>query len=211
MSLYFPTNLRYLREKAGMEQIELARTLGYKSSSGVSEWESGKRIPSSGILADIAGIMGVSLDDLMNKDLRPVYDEKTLDKEMLVSYRSARKLPILGNIAAGLPILAEDNIEGYFTIDYIVNATFILRVKGMSMIGAGIIDGDLAFIRKQPTVENGEIAAVMIDNDEATLKRVYFENGSIRLVSENPEFKTKVYTKGDVRIIGKLVAVLDIL
>jgi len=208
LSKYFSTNLKYLRTKAGLEQMDLADMLGYKSSSGVSEWENGKRIPSSGTLSDIAGILKVTIDDLMNVDLSPRKDlvQRPYDPDS----RVFRKIPILGQIAAGMPILATENIERNFIIDPSVDADFIIRVKGTSMINAGILDGDYAFIRQQPEVENGQIAAVMIDGDQATLKRVYRDNGSVRLISENPEYPTTVFDKGDIRIIGKLVAVLNI-
>lgn len=198
MDNYFSSNLRYLREKAGLEQIDLAEMLGFKSSSGVSEWEKGIRIPAVGVMDLLARIFRVTIDDLVRRDLRGIeYEIQFLE------------LPILGTIAAGRPILADEHVIGHFKIDKSIHADFILKVKGESMIGAGILDGDYAFIRQQPEVENGEIAAVLID-DEATLKKFYRQNGIVTLLSENPEVPPKIFINGDMKIMGKLVAVLNI-
>lgn len=119
-----------------------------------------------------------------------------------------RGIPIIGTIAAGTPILAEENIEDYFVIDNRVNADFGLRVKGDSMINADIFDGDVAFIRKQPTLENGEIGAILLEN-EATLKRFSKTENSVILQAENPSITDwpRVYTDGNISILGKLVGV----
>lgn len=118
-------------------------------------------------------------------------------------------VPIVGTIAAGTPILAEENIEGYAPLQD-KKADFALTVKGDSMIGDNIHPGDIVFIRQQPTVEIGEIAAVLIDGD-ATLKHFYRDGDSVTLVSSNPKYKPMVYHKGDcddIRILGKAVAYL---
>lgn len=117
------------------------------------------------------------------------------------------KVPLLGTIACGEPILAEENIDDYINMPEKTKGTFALRCKGDSMINARIFDGDIVFIREQPEVENGEIAAVLID-DEATLKRVYKTENSIELRPENPTFKPLYYQKeamNKVRILGKAV------
>lgn len=117
------------------------------------------------------------------------------------------KLPLLGKIAAGQPILATEDCE-YFSPINDTRADFCLRVKGDSMIGAGIKDGDIVFIRKQDSVDDGEIAAVLVE-DEATLKRVYITSDAVTLISENPRYKPMIYTKKqckNIRILGKAVA-----
>lgn len=119
-----------------------------------------------------------------------------------------KKLPILGSIAAGQPITANQELEHYVEVGTNVKADFCLKVKGDSMINARIQDGDIVFIRQQPTVEEGQIAAVLID-EEATLKRVYTANGEIILMAENPNYKPLIYKPEDgknIRIIGKAVA-----
>lgn len=116
-------------------------------------------------------------------------------------------LPLLGKIAAGQPILAQEDCEYFSPIDD-SRADFCLRVRGDSMIGAGIKDGDIVFIRRQDSVDDGEIAAVLVE-DEATLKRVYITDDSVTLISENPKYKPMIYTKKqckNIRILGKAVA-----
>lgn len=119
-----------------------------------------------------------------------------------------RKIPLVGTIACGEPILAEENIEEYISIPKHIKADFALTCKGDSMINARIFDGDVVYIRQQDTVENGEIAAVLIDN-EATLKRVRLFDDHISLEPENPMYKPFVYWNEEmnsVRILGKAVA-----
>lgn len=119
-----------------------------------------------------------------------------------------RKIPLVGTIACGEPILAVENIEGEVEIPCNIHADFALRCKGDSMINARIFDGDVVYIREQPSVENGQIAAVLID-DEATLKRVRLFDDHISLEPENPMYRPIVYWNGDmnsVRILGLAVA-----
>lgn len=119
-----------------------------------------------------------------------------------------RKVPLLGTIACGEPILAAENIEGEVDIPKEIHADFALRCKGDSMINARIFDGDIVYIRQQATVDNGEIAAVLIDN-EATLKRVTLYEDHVVLSPENPMYKPFVFwyeEMNTVRIIGKAVA-----
>lgn len=119
-----------------------------------------------------------------------------------------KKVPLLGTIAAGFPIYADENFDGYRECTEDVDADFCLKIQGDSMIGARINDGDIVFIKKQPDVDNGEIAAVLID-DEATLKRVYKEKDSLILQAENPKYAPIVYTVEsyvECRIMGKAVA-----
>ena len=123
---------------------------------------------------------------------------------------SVKRLPILGEIACGEPIYASEEHESYVSADKTLDADFCLRAHGDSMIGARIFDGDIVFIRSQDSVDNGEIAAVIID-DEATLKRVYFypEESKLILIPENPKYAPLVYLGVDlnkIKIIGKAVA-----
>lgn len=199
---YFPSNLKYLRTRRGLEQSELASLLGRKSPSSISEWEAGRYTPKVGTLSDIARIFNVDISDLMNKDL-------TGSKVDIVPISNNNPIPLVGTIAAGMPILAEENIEDYFYLDSRIKADFALRIKGDSMIDAGIYQDDIVFIKQQSNVENGEIAAVLID-DEATLKKFYKEDGTIILQAENDNYKPRIITEGNISILGKLVAVLNI-
>lgn len=122
--------------------------------------------------------------------------------------------PLVGNIACGTPILAEENITEYIQFPGDLNADFCLRCRGDSMIDARIHDGDIVFIRQQPEVANGEIAAVQICEEAATLKRVYrSEDGStLTLMAANPAYPPMVYSGeqlASVRILGKAVNFLS--
>ena len=118
-------------------------------------------------------------------------------------------VPILGRVAAGVPILSVENQEGslLLTQDFLGRGShFALKVKGDSMTGVGIMDGDLAVIREQATAENGEIVVAMTDEDAVTLKRFFKERSRIKLQAENPAYNP-IYAQG-VRILGKLVSVI---
>lgn len=120
-----------------------------------------------------------------------------------------RKIPLVGTIACCVPILAEEHIEDYIDIPKHIRADFALMCKGDSMINARIFDGDIVYIRQQDMVENGDIAAVLIDDGEATLKRVRLFDDHISLEPENPMYKPIVFWNEEmntVRIIGKAVA-----
>lgn len=160
----------------------------------LSKWENDTAEPNLYALKYLLDFYGVSFDDLI--------DNKDMIEEL------NRGIPILGTIAAGTPILAEENVEDYFVIDNRVNADFGLKVKGDSMINANIFDGDIVFIRQQPVLENGEIGAILLD-DEATLKRFSKTENGIILQAENPSMTDwpRVYTDGNIRVLGKLVGV----
>jgi repressor LexA len=121
-----------------------------------------------------------------------------------------RDVPLVGRIAAGSPILAEEDIEEILPLptDLVGNEpVFMLRVRGDSMIDAGIFDDDLVVVRRQPDARNGEIVAALVDGEEATVKRFRREDGRVTLLAENPDYQPMVFTEG-VEILGKVVAVL---
>ena len=123
---------------------------------------------------------------------------------------ATQKIPMLGEIACGEPVFANEDRESYVEASTEIKADFCLKAKGDSMIGARIMDGDIVFIRNQPSVENGEIAAVIID-DEATLKRVFYypEKNMLILKPENSKYRDFVYVGEEldsIRILGKAVA-----
>lgn len=164
------------------------------------------------------GISGATFTAWKNGDYTPKLDKLKLIadclkvdiKDIMGSQKEDRGLPIVGTVACGAPIFAEENIEGYATPCYGINADFCLFAKGDSMIGARIYEGDLVFVRKQPRVENGEIAVVLIE-DSATLKRVYLypEEDKIVLIPENPKYKPLIFTGeelNEIQILGKAVA-----
>jgi len=121
-----------------------------------------------------------------------------------------RDVPVLGRIAAGTPILAAEHVEEVLPlpVDLVGNdPVFLLEIKGDSMIGAGIFDGDLVAVRSQPDALDGEIVAALIDGEEATVKRLRREAGKVILVSENPSYEPMVFSDG-VELVGKVVSVL---
>jgi repressor LexA len=121
-----------------------------------------------------------------------------------------RDVPLVGRIAAGSPILADEDIEEILPLptELVGNdPVFMLRVQGDSMVDVGIFDGDLVVVRRQPDAVNGEIVAALVGDEEATIKRLRREDDRVLLISENPTFAPLVFTD-DVRILGKVVAVL---
>ena len=163
------------------------------SQATLTAWKNGSYVPKYDKLKKIADYLGVEVSDLFGT-------EQNRDE----------LLPIIGQIACGSPIFAQENIEGYAPKCYGASADFCLFAKGDSMVGARIFDGDLVFIRKQSMVENGEIGAVLID-DTATLKRVYYypEQNKLILNPENPKYEPLVYVGQElssIQILGKAVA-----
>lgn len=197
MKLY--ERIKERRLALGMTLLDVANALGVKEAT-VQRYESGEiKNPKHDTVLALAKIFGCTPSYLMG------WEEDSLPESVM--YISKKKLPLLGEIAAGKPIFAEEEIEYYSPGDD-TGADFCLRVHGDSMIGAGIKDGDIVFIRKQETVDDGEIAAVLVD-DEATLKRVYLSSDSVTLVSENPKYKPMVFQKSqgkNIRILGKAVS-----
>lgn len=204
MSSLFSKNLRHLRLKKGLEQLELAQLLGRKSSSSVSEWEKGSYTPKTGLLSDMARIFNVSLHDLMNKDLT----EEKPSNLIPVSPQSV-PVPILGAIACGDPITAEENISGHRneSPDSLPSGNvYYVEAKGNSMEPT-IPDGSHVLIREQPDVEYGQIAAVLVnDETEVTLKRVKKQGDLVMLVPDNSDHEPFIITKNNpAKILGRAV------
>jgi len=122
---------------------------------------------------------------------------------------AVRDIPILGRVPAGKPFLSEANWEGLLTIpnDMGSGKLFALRVKGDSMIDAGIMDGDRVIVKQQGTAENGEIVCAVIEG-EATLKRFYKENGVVTLKAENEKYAPITVAEGEFRIAGRVIGLL---
>ncbi len=122
---------------------------------------------------------------------------------------ATREVPVLGRVPAGKPFLSEENVEGVLIIpaDMSGGKTFALRVKGDSMIGAGIMDGDRVIVKQQSTAENGEIVCALIDG-EATLKRFFKKDGVVTLKAENEKYAPITLSAGEFRIAGRLVGLL---
>lgn len=194
------------------------------NKSDLSQFVNGKSNPGQWKLTVLALALNVSESWLMGLDVpmeRQSSDSVDPAPALLGSIPNllplpkTRKVPRLGTIACGEPILAQENIENYDKAPEGVNCDFTLKCKGDSMTGARIHDGDIVYIRLQEEVENGEIAAVLVDDvgeSNATLKRVYLYENQIVLQAENPKYSPWGYTGEDmnkVRIIGKAVAFLS--
>ena len=180
------------REALGMTQEELADLLGYRGKSSVSKLESGQGDPGQSKVLAFARALKTTpaylmgwVEDPMPTGIPPGFEP--LPKMV--------KRPLVGSIACGEPITAEENIEDYVDVPEDTHCDFCLRCKGDSMIDAGIHDGDLVYIHIQPEVENGQIAAVRIDG-EATLKRVFWDSANqvLQLVPANSSYMPKVYS-----------------
>lgn len=194
-----------------IKQAELSRLTGIRASS-LSDYLNGKYVPKQDKIDLLARALNITPSWLLGYDvsMNPAPEITNLVK------LKTKPLPLLGSIAAGTPILADQNIEQYIEVDDLTKADFCLRVRGDSMIGANICDGDVVFIREQPEVEDGEIAAVLINGiesaeGEATLKRVYRIDGGVQLVSENPKYRPIICHNGNcenVKILGKATHVL---
>jgi len=195
----FGQRLKECRENKNLTTRELADIVG-TSAPNISRYENAKHGPGRDLIAKLASFFGVNPAWLMGAEVDKYIDHKVFP---------VKQIPILGYISAGAPIYADNNIEGYQYVHENENVDFCLRVKGDSMINARIFDNDLVFVRQQPEVETGEIAAVIIDKENTTLKRFYSFGNSIVLKPENPKYKEQLYTKRDfkdVRIIGKVVS-----
>ncbi len=197
--------LKELRREKKMTLEELAERVG-TSRQTIHRYENGTitNIPPDKVvlLAEALGTTPSMLMGWQGEDIFSKYDN--------IIPVTVKRLPLLGDIACGEPIYAQQDHEAFTAVDARVDADFCLRAHGDSMIGARIHDGDIVLIRSQDSVDNGEIAAVII-NDEATLKRVYFypEDGKLILSPENPKYAPIVYVKEElnsIKILGKAVA-----
>lgn len=191
--------IKDLRKSIGLSQKELADKL-FVNQTAVSQWERGVTSPNQQTLITLAKLFNVSTDYLLGQTKKtPDFSEVS----NIIKFEKFKQIPILGTIACGEPILAEENIEGYTNIEQDIHADFALRCKGDSM-SPKFLDGDIVLIRQQPTVENGQIAAVLIGT-EATLKHVYLSPNDIMLTADNPQYSPMVYAGEDmnnIRILG---------
>lgn len=199
-------NIKNKRIEMGISQEELARRTGYTNRSSIAKIESGKVDLSQTKIMQFAEALDTTPSDLMGWDEEPASIKESMEGiENIIPLPKTHKIPLLGNIACGEPITAVENIDTYVDMPDCVSADFALTCKGDSMIDARIYNGDIVYIREQPEVENGEIAAVLIDG-EATLKRVYYQRNKIILQPENKKYEPLVYVGEeilDVRILGK--------
>ncbi len=206
--------IRKRREELGMSQEELGRKLGYKSRSSINKIELDQRNLTQSKIAALAKALNTTPAYIMGWEDEFPDQTSAINIKNILPLPQTKKVPLLGDIACGVPILAVENVAEYVDMDTDIHADFALRCNGDSMINARIFDGDIVYIRQQPEVENGEIAAVLIGtmDTEATLKRVYRNEDSLRLCAENPAYKDIVFFQEEInsiRILGKAVAFLS--
>lgn len=201
--------LKEIMERRDLKQVDIVRLCEPYSKeygirmgkSDISQYVSGKVEPGQDKLTILGLALNVSEAWLMGYDVPMARDSGLMPVEV-------QRVPLLGDIACGEPIVANQTYDVYVQAGGTVKCDFCLRAHGDSMIGARIHDGDIVFVHEQPTVENGEIAAVIID-DETTLKRFYAYSNKIVLQAENPKYEPIVYVGEEtehVRVLGKAVS-----
>lgn len=198
--------IKELREAKGISMRQASVDLNMPYTTYVN-YEKGAREPNSETLILLADYFGTSIDYMLGKSAISLDYVSDLPDNILPMPKT-KAVPLLGTIACGEPILAAENLDGEVAMPEHVVADFALRCKGDSMIEARIFDGDIVYIRKQSTVNNGEIAAVLI-GDEATLKRVYVHPDKLVLSPANHNYEPFIYVGEEIssiRILGKAVA-----
>ncbi len=201
----FSKNLSHYISLFEKTQKEVADAISV-SPQTFNTWTQGIALPRMGKIQALANYFNINKSDLLDK-----HDfDLSLPNIPNIYPIELKRFPLLGEIACGEPRFASEDRESYVEASTDIQADFCLKAKGDSMINARIQDGDIVFIREQPSVYNGEIAAVVID-DEATLKRVFYypEKDLFILKAENPKYDDLVYSKSEldnIRILGKAIA-----
>ena len=189
--------IKEARKAKGLTQVEVAKMIGI-SQNGYSNWETGRNRIDMNSLMKLAAIFGVTVDYLLGEGTEKSH---------------GIRIPVLGDVAAGIPIEAIENIVDYEEIDAALAATgefFGLRIKGDSM-EPRIQEGDVVIVRKQSDVDTGDTAVILVNGDSATVKRVKKEpGGDLWLIPNNPAYETKHYTPEEIRtmpvnIIGRVM------
>lgn len=202
----FKDKIRFYRKLRGISQEVLADKLGYKSFTTIQKWEDGTSSPPIGTVKKVADILGVTIEELTSDE--DISSDPDLTGITNLSFPAAKPIPILGDICAGEGTWCEENFEGHFFIDSSVKADFCVRVRGDSMIDAGIRDGDLAFIKRTYDYKDGNIYAVRINSDcEAVLKKVFWQDDTIVLNPCNADYKPIVTDSEGVSVVGECIGV----
>lgn len=189
----------------GITAAELSRISGVNEGA-ISQYRKGGYKANQYNLEKIAKALSVSIPWLMGATTEKTSTDIPNHPDIFIP--KLKKVPMLGYTAAGEPMFCDECAEGFVDVLDRYDVDFCLKVKGNSMIGIGINDGDIVFVKKQAIVDNGEVAVVRINGDNVTLKRFYKEGDEIKLVSENPKCKTMVFTSqncDDFIVLGKAV------
>ena len=196
-------NICHYMELHHKSRSEMCQALDVKYTT-FTDWVKGKTYPRIDRIEQMAAYFGIEKSDLV--------EERLPQDAIPYQKRPTLPIPLVGIVSCGMPLLAEDNIEGYIetsTQDIIKGEVYFwLRAKGDSMINVGIHEGDLLLIRRQNDVDSGDIAVVSIHEDDATLKRVIKKENAIILQPENPAYETKIFIGEEmdsVHIRGRLM------
>ena len=196
-------NIRHYMELNHKTRTEMCEALGVKYTT-FTDWVNAKTYPRIDRIEQLAAYFGIEKSALLEEHLPT--------GAIPYQKRPTQPIPIVGVVSCGIPLLAEDNIEGYYETslqDITTGETYFwLRAKGDSMINVGIHEDDLLLIRQQTDVDSGDIAVVSINGDDATLKRVIKKENAIILQPENPAYETKIFVGEEiasVHIRGRLM------
>lgn len=195
----FKKNLNHYMELRGIDQAYIVEHLNLTAST-VSDWVNGKKYPRVDAMQRLADLLDVTMAALTSDLSQPA-----LPAGLLPVVK--RRIPILGHVAAGVPIMAEREYEEYEDDTYGLSCDYVLRVEGDSM-EPRVMNGDIVYVRQQPDVDDGQIAVVGVD-DSVTLKVVYHLPNGLQLVSLNPKYKPMIYTQSNtdyLAVIGLAVA-----
>ena len=208
-------NIKFLRKKKGLTQAQLCKVLNIAQPT-LSGYETGNYEPDQDTLGRIADYFGVTVDFILGRENHTTIDTtpraiqiKDLVIQDEVELNDIFRIPLLGSVVAGVPIEAQEDLEGYVYINFRPKEEyFALRVHGDSMINAGIRDNSVLIVHKQPVATCGDIVVAML-NGEQTVKRFkIFGDCNIFLMPENPEFEPIPVLKGDdFLVLGKVVEV----
>jgi len=197
----FGEKVRKIRKEKGMTQDELAKRVGFESRSSIAKIESGDRDTTQTMIFKLANALGVTASYLMDEGDGGVID--FLPKEKI------HQIPIFATVSAGFGAYASSDIVGYIPLyidnPYDVSDTICIKVTGDSMYPK-IEEGDLIVVHRQPTVDNGQIAVILVDSEEGLVKQFFQDTpDEVRLHSLNPEYKDKIFKKEELnslRIVG---------
>lgn len=191
--------LKRKRENLGLSMQEVSNLTGI-SISHISRIEKGVRLPGYKIFEKLNELYGIG------------YETTSNGSDSVLNECNLAKIPLVGVVKAGLPTVACQDIEEYLKVPFslVKKIDFALRISGDSMNELNIKDGDIVFIKQQPMVENGEIAVVLVDGEDATIKQFYHQGNNVTLIprSKNPIYSPLVYNTQDteIRVVGKVVS-----
>ena len=192
--------IKELRKESGLTQVQFAQKFNI-SKGTIAMWETGKRTPDADTMIKTADFFGVTMDVLLG-----------LNPNRYEDVSNGIKIPVLGKVQAGIPVTAVQDILDYEEITTELAETgefFALKIRGESM-EPRMLDGDIVIVRQQPDVDSGDIAVVLVDGENATVKKIVKQKSGISLVAMNPAFEPIYYSNEEIEelpvvVLGKVV------